>query len=658
MTWEPVDQTEGTFAEDGRREQETQLRLITDTLPALVAYVDADQRYRFNNQKYEEWHGRSPSELFGKHVSEVLGEAAYATIRPYIERALAGEFVTYEAEARLRHAGSRYFSATYAPDVDAHGTVRGFAVLIHDLTERKRSEEALRESEARLRLAQQAGGIGMWDWDIGTNTMGYSPDFLRLLGLPPDAPPPTRQDWHTRIIHPDDEARVDQEVWAAVAGARPFDTEFRVTWPNGEVHWLAVRAQLVHDAAGAPVRMIGVTFDVTERHRAEAQLRRMDRMESVGRLAGGVAHEVNNQMAVVLACADFILRHPRIPAEVRQDAEFILQAAERSAGITAQLLAFSRRQLTHPEVLDLNAVVEGFAPVLRRALPEGTTLLLRGDAHPRWVRADKGQLEQVLLNLILNAADAMPNGGTVTIATAITELDQTYGLGKPGIAVQPGCYVRLSVSDSGHGMDRETLSRAFEPFVTTKGVGKGTGLGLSSVYGIVKQAGGYVWLYSELGLGTAVKVYLPLVGEAPAPEPAPEPSLARAAGTILVADDEATVRDTIARALRREGYSVLEAADGQEALSLIESSAGPLDLVLTDMAMPVMGGRALIQRLKTLRPEVAVLAMSGYTDDEIARRDLMADEAPFIGKPFTVAELAARVRALVGSLRGEDPRAE
>ena len=370
-------------------------------------------------------------------------------------------------------------------------------------------------------------------------------------------------------------------------------------------------------------------------------------MEVVGQLAGGVAHEANNQMTVVLGAANFLLRRADLSEEARHDVEHIREAAERTAAITAQLLAVSRRQVLQPRVLELDEVIQGLEAVLRRALGERSTLVLRLGAPSGRVRADPGQLAQVLLNLVLNSRDAMPIGGRLTIETSVTELSEQYARLHPGIAVRPGPYALLAVTDTGHGMSPATLSHIFEPFYTTKPVGQGTGLGLATVYGIVKQSEGYVWAYSELGQGTTFKVYLPLETEPTSRTLAP-PLPVRASGeVVLVVEDEPTVRDMTSRALEEYGYRVVSAGGAQEALALIRQRGEKVKLLITDVVMPGMDGPELARQMLALRPGLPVLFMSGYTDDEIVRRGLLQVGQPFLQKPFTPEALSREVAALL-----------
>jgi two-component system cell cycle sensor histidine kinase/response regulator CckA len=349
----------------------------------------------------------------------------------------------------------------------------------------------------------------------------------------------------------------------------------------------------------------------------------------------------------VLGAANFLLRRSDLLEDARQDVQHIREAAERTAAITAQLLAFSRRQVLQARVLELDDVVNGLEAVLRRALGERSTLVLRLGAPSGRVRADPGQLAQVLLNLVLNSRDAMPIGGRLTIETSVTQLSEQYARLHPGIAVRPGPYALLAVSDTGHGMSSETLSHIFEPFYTTKPLGQGTGLGLATVYGIVKQSEGYVWAYSELGQGTTFKVYLPLEAE-PASRADAVPLPARASGeVVLIVEDEATVRDMTSRALQEYGYRVVSAGGAQEALALVRRPEEKVKLLITDVVMPGMDGPELARQALAVRPGLPVLFMSGYTDDEIVRRGLLHAGQPFLQKPFTPEALGREVAALL-----------
>jgi two-component system, cell cycle sensor histidine kinase and response regulator CckA len=402
----------------------------------------------------------------------------------------------------------------------------------------------------------------------------------------------------------------------------------------------------VRAALRARARQFQVQSYLDERARAEEQVRRRQRIEAVGKLAGGVAHEVNNMMTAVLGFSDMALQRLAPDHPAATDLREVIKAGGRTARITQQLLAFTRQQHNQPELLSLRAVIQDLANLLRQSL--GAEYALRLDLWPDLpqVRADRTQLEQVVINLVLNARDATPRGGTISLAVEAAELDDTYRDRHMEVALRPGTYVLLAVSDTGHGMDRETMDRAFEPFYTTKPVGQGTGLGLSTVYGIVKQAGGYVWLYSEAGQGTTVKIYLPVMATA---EPTPargEPPRVHGHERVLVVEDEEMVRRMARRALEEYGYEVVEAADGQAALDLLASGAAP-DLILCDIVMPGLSGQELGAALSRAAPRASILYMSGYTGSDVKLRQLVLPSAPFIQKPFRAADLAGKVRSLL-----------
>jgi signal transduction histidine kinase/transcriptional regulator with GAF, ATPase, and Fis domain len=393
-----------------------------------------------------------------------------------------------------------------------------------------------------------------------------------------------------------------------------------------------------------------IVSDVTEERRASALLVQAERMQAVARVAGGVAHEVNNMMTVITGFSGFL--EGSLPAHDPRlgDVAEIRRAADRAAGITRQLLAYSRQQVLQPTPLDLNALVRRNLPVLARLLGDGVRLTLREDPDLAQVRADASQLEQVLVNLALNARDAMEGQGTLTVVTDTAVVGEDQRQHSPGPRMAPGRYARLTVTDTGEGMDAVTRDRVFEPFFTTKPSGQGSGLGLATVYGIVKQSGGFIWVASEPGQGTSFRIYLPeftgTVTELPAAAPPVSP---RGAETILIVEDESAVRRMAARALAGQGYTILEAENGAEALAVLARTAGPVDLVLTDVVMPILNGRELGERLAADRPELRVLFMSGYTDDDVVRRGLLRPGVPFLQKPFMPADLSRKVRAVLDS---------
>jgi two-component system cell cycle sensor histidine kinase/response regulator CckA len=405
---------------------------------------------------------------------------------------------------------------------------------------------------------------------------------------------------------------------------------------------------------GHPCGTEAICRDITERKHLEEQLRQAQRLEAIGQLAGGIAHDFNNLLTVISGYAETLLDGR--DRDTEHELDQIARAAERAAILTRQLLAFSRRQVLQPRVVDMNQVVEGVAPMLTRLIGENVELVTSLEPELHSVLADPSQLEQVLLNLTVNARDAMPHGGTLTMQTANVDLDEDY-VAHHGEAT-PGPHVMLAVSDNGQGMDAETLSHMFEPFFTTKPVGTGTGLGLATVYGIVKQSGGSIWIYSEPGGGTTFKVYLPREDAAvPEGDPAPRATSPVADGTetILVAEDEPSLRALSARILEKYGYEVIAAESPTDALRIVEANGRRFDLLLTDLIMPELSGAELAQRVQALVPGIRVLFMSGYADDIVTKNGALEPGAPFLEKPFTAKELAAKVRELLDQPRRLDP---
>ncbi|MGH7520041.1 MAG: ATP-binding protein, partial [Gemmatimonadales bacterium] len=449
------------------------------------------------------------------------------------------------------------------------------------------------------------------------------------------------------FIHPDDQQGVVARLTEVMAQPRArVKVAARVRHKNGNWRDLeGVFTNLLDDPSVAAI--VNNYRDATDRRNLEEQVILAQKMEAIGRLAGGVAHDFNNILTAIGGYTDLLLADLPEHDPRRHDVEEIYQAAQRAASLTQQLLAFSRRQVMQPKVIDLNALVTDIEKMLRRLI--GEDILFATVLHPRVgnVRADPGKLEQVIVNLAENARDAMPDGGRLTIETRNVELDESYVSEHPSVA--PGPYVLLAVTDTGMGMDDETKARIFEPFFTTKARGKGTGLGLATVYGIVNQTGGHIWPYSEPGRGTTMRVYLPRVDIPADPVKRPEraaPESLRGAETILLVEDEDPVRSVTRQLLERNGYTVLEAADGLEALALVgeENGSVQFDLLLTDVIMPGMSGRQLAEHLKSRRPSLLVLFMSGYTDDAVVRHGMLEPGLAYLEKPFRPPALLQKLR--------------
>jgi two-component system, cell cycle sensor histidine kinase and response regulator CckA len=518
----------------------------------------------------------------------------------------------------------------------------------------RQAEEALRESEARFRRLAESGIVGIVVADVHGNILDANEAYLKMVGYSRDELLQGAVRW-TDLTPPELQhlaARsVEQLKTAGVAP--PWETEsFRKD--GSRVPTLVGVAMLEYP------RCIAFVADLTERRRAEAgrrraedalrqseeQLRQAQKMEAIGRLAGGVSHDFNNILSVILSYGEILLADLKPADPVRADVEEIHKAALRAAGLTRQLLTFSRQHVVDPRVLDLSEVLMGMDKMLQRILGEDVELVLLPPKSAGRVKVDPSHVEQVILNLVVNARDAMPTGGKLTIETGNVVLDEEYAMSH--LPAKAGPHVMMAVSDSGTGMDRETQARIFEPFFTTKEVGKGTGLGLSTVFGIVQQSGGNIWVYSEPGKGTTFKVYLPRVDdEVDAMKAQVAPATLRGHETVLLVEDEDQVRAIAVSILRRHGYHVLPAQHAGEALLLCERHSGTIDLLVTDVVMPQMSGPELAKRLGATRPEMKVLCMSGYTDDSIVRHGVLATGVAFLQKPITPASLTRKVREVL-----------
>jgi len=515
-----------------------------------------------------------------------------------------------------------------------------------------RAEEALRESEERFRQIYDETPIGYHELDTRGRIVRVNRTELEMLGYPVEEM--LGQPVWKFVL---EEETTRHVIMAKIAGDVSFHETFERTYrrKDGTTLPVLVKDRVIRDKGGRIIGIRSTVEDITERRRSEEalrkseeQLRQWQKVEAIGRLAGGIAHDFNNLLMTIKGCSEILLQECDAQDPRREEAEEIQKAAERATSLTRQLLAFGRRQILQPQVLDLKKVVTNMNKMLQRVIGEDIQLLTVLEPKLRPVKVDPGQIEQVIMNLAVNARDAMPRGGRLTIETANVFLDEDYA--QRHVSVKPGSYVMLAVSDNGCGMDQETQSHLFEPFFTTKEKGKGTGLGLSTVYGIVKQSGGNIWAYSELGRGTTFKIYLPMVTQAVKEKyarPERRRISARGAETILLVEDEKAVRMMIRKTLQSKGYTVLEAQHGQEALSICEDYSGPIHLMVTDVVMPLMSGKELAEQLAPQRPEMKVLYMSGYPDNSIVQHGVLEPGTEFLQKPFTLNTLEAKVREIL-----------
>ena len=627
------------------RSTDERLAAIAQAAPAAIFSLDPEGRVLTWNRGAERIFGWTAREAVGRPAPMVPADkqAEFAALR---RRVLAGEsFTGVEAERVRKDGSSVWIDISTAPLRDAGGDISGIMAVVLDATERLQIERALKDSEQRYRELVANLEDVVFSMDPDGRITFMSPAIERIYGYRPDAVIGMH---YSEFVHPDDRQRLAASLARTLAGhAAPI--EFRGLDVHGRTHHLRSKSR-IRRAQGRPVGIDGVLVDLTEQRRTEEQLELAQRLEAIGRLAGGVAHDFNNLLSVIISYADFALDELRESDPIHQDIAEIHRAGQRAAALTRQLLAFSRKQILEPEVLELNAVITGIESMLRRLLGEDIEIAVHLDQALGRVEADPAQLEQVIMNLAVNARDAMPRGGKLSIETANVELDEDYS--EQHVAVRPGRYCMLAVSDSGTGMDAGTRAHIFEPFFTTKTKGKGTGLGLATVYGIVKQSGGNIWVYSEPDQGTTFKIYLPQVdAPASATRHSPEPVAATGAETVLIVEDEDAVRRLAERILRAAGYRTLTAASGGDAVVLCERRAGEIDLLLTDVVMPQMSGRELAERLLAANPGLQVLYTSGYTDDAIVQHGVLESGTHFIAKPFTAAGLTRKVRLVLDQAR-------
>ena len=787
-----LDITDRKAAERAAQDSEARLRSIADALPLLISYVDAELRYRFVNQPYEAWFGRSIEDILGRTVTELMGPERFEQRRPFFERTLAGETVTYEEDLERRN-GVAITEILHVPHRDAADRVVGFYAVVRDITESKLAERALVESEQRFRSIANSAPVPIWVSRMDGLREFVNTAYVDFLGCSFEEA--LNFDWR-KALHPDDLARILIEQRAGEGGLRPFALEARYRRSDGQWRWLRSESQprwsangqhagfigvahditsskeaeqkltllnerlerqaeqrsqqlaateaLIHtffehssechevlaetaegqfryeeinpaalrlfdkaranvvgrtteevlggsnaaplnehlifclksgsphryervqgdrtiEATATPVpngwggarRVVVSAHDVTDRRRLEEQLRQVQKIEAVGQLTGGVAHDFNNLLTIVLGGLDIIGRQtPNLPeptalAKMERGRDMALQGVQRAAALTRRLLAFSRQQALTPQSVDANKLVAGTCEILRRTL--GETVSLEAKAADGLWRAyvDPNELENALLNLALNARDAMPNGGRLTFETANAVLDPAYVAALPE-RVEPGPYVMIAVADTGVGMDLETQRRAFDPFFTTKDVGKGTGLGLSQVYGFARQSGGHVRIDSKPGEGATIRIYLPRrlgADEEIVAKGSNKPYGAVGDESVLVVEDDDSLRAYTAEILRELGYRVYEAPDGAAASASLRQ-LGPVDLLLTDIVMPGgVNGRQLADEAVKARPKLKVLFMTGYSRNAIVHHGRLDAGVHMIAKPFSFHELAAGVRA-------------
>ena len=638
-----ADITERKRAEEALIEERYLLHTLMDNLPDAIYFKDRESRFTRTNKAHAKQFGLSHhAQAVGKTDFDFFtAEHAQPAYNDEQEIIRTGQPVVNKEERETWPDGRvTWVSTTKMPLRDAHGNIIGTFGVSRDITQHKQAEA----EHARLVTAIEQSAEAV----VITNTTGgieyVNPAFTRITGY-------GREEvlgQNPRILKSDkQDPEFYQQLWATILNGQIWHGELINRRKDGSLYTEEMNIAPVRNQVGEITHFIATKQDVTEHKQLEQQLIQAQKMEAVGRLAGGVAHDFNNLLTIINGYAQLLIE-PISPQDPRRGhLKEILTAGERAASLTRQLLAFSRRQVLEPRVLNLNSVLADVAKMLRRLIGEDVELVSTLKPDLGRVKVDPGQIEQVIMNLAVNARDAMPQGGKLFIETSNVEIDANYA--RRHSPMMPGKYVMVAVSDTGCGMDLETQAHAFEPFFTTKEKGHGTGLGLATVYGIVKQSGGFIWVYSAPGHGSTFKIYLPFIEEAlPTAEPAEAPAeLAKGSETVLVVEDERGVRSLVCEALASHGYKVLEAAGAASALEISERYTEPIHLLLTDVVMPQTGGKELAKGFSTLHPETKVLYMSGYTDDAIVRHGILEGGTSFLQKPFQPKALLLKIREVL-----------
>ena len=672
-------------AERALRMSEARYRRLFDQNPQPVWVYDCETlRFLAVNDAAVRHYGYSREEFLQMTIESIRPPEDI----PAVRHAAARPAQHFPSHWRHRTRAGRTIDVEItSDDIDLDGR-RSRIVLAADVTERMRAQRALAEREKQQTAVATFGHKALAATDLGDLLREATVVIAATLDVPftsivqPDAEgtdlrlragtgwgeslvgaavAPLRREvqagysaitGETAVVT--DAASDARFVGSPIASDRALRSGITVAIPTGVQPWRVLCADDVRprDFSGDQVRFVETMAHILaaslERHRTESSLRQSQRLEAVGQFASGVAHDFNNMLTAIRSYSEFVLEAVGDAPRVREDVLEIAKAADRAADLTRQLLAFSRRQMLQPRVLDLNETIGQLEGMLRRLLPANITLENALDPHLETVCADQGQIEQVVMNLVVNARDAMPDGGTIRIETANVVIEPESAHRYAPVTVSPGRYARLVVSDTGHGMDRQTQARIFEPFFTTKAQGAGTGLGLSTAYGIVKQSNGYIWCYSEVGRGTTFKVYLPISAEPlTVPTPAVNPAARGGHETVLVVEDDNAVRAIARRALGNAGYRVIEAANGRDALRICGEQSATIDLIVSDIVMPELTGPDLVRELRPKQPHIKVLFMSGYTENAVLNASVLQDGVAFIEKPFSIEALTAKVRVVL-----------
>jgi len=635
---------EAEATERRRREEELRrMAAIVECSEDAIIASDLNGRITDWNAGAEKMFGYSRAEATGMPVTIIASPERKHEAKEILGKIRKGGRVINQETVRMRQDGkSVNVSLTVSPIRDHAGRLSGSAAIVRDISERIEMEAALRRSEANFRSVIENSPYGALRTLPDGRILLANPAAVRMLGYNSESEVLHLNMANDVYRNPADRARAIEQ-----SRNTEYIKDIEVEWKNRNGSSIMVRfsSHVVKNQAGEIDHFDLMVQDITKQRNLEEQLRQAQKMEAIGRLAGGVAHDFNNLLGVIIGYSELALDQLGPSTGVRAQVEQIRKAGERATALTRQLLAFSRQQVLDTKTLNLNAIISDMVQMLLRLIGEDVELQTKLDGSLHAIRGDQGQIEQVIMNLAVNARDAMPEGGKLMIETLNVKIEEDDGQRRTPMI--PGDYVLLTISDTGVGMNAETQAHIFEPFFTTKAQGKGTGLGLATVYGVVKQSGGYIWVYSEPGLGATFKVYLPRVQEeAHTSRPSETDDSEQGTGTILVVEDEVSLRTFACTLLRNSGYTVMEAGDGEEALALAAQHKEPIHLLLTDMVMPGMKGPAVAEKLRAMHPAAKVLFMSGYTG--FVSRGLVDPQAALISKPFTREELLRKIRQVLG----------
>lgn len=655
------------MSEADLRKSEERMRRLLSSLPDVTRTSDSNGTITYISTNVNRLIGFSAEEVCAFPpefwISRIHDEDRARVVEAYRRLFVDGDVV--DVEFRIRHRNGHWVWLHDRASRTKNGGYHADGIF-SDITTRKLAEEQARQYEAELRskeeklrhsltelgMTLEAARAGIYDIDLTTGMITWSDELRLVYGMQPSEFKGTMEDWAACLL-PEDAEETLAAMQANIDKGGGI-SEFRIRRrDDGEIHWLEARGQVIYEN-DRPVRMIGINTDITERKRAEAemktlseQFRHAQKMEAIGRLAGGMAHDFNNLLMVIRGYTEII--NERLPIEdpLRKHSEEVIKAADRASSLTRQLLAFSRKQVLSPVVFNVGGLVHDTTKMLKRLIGEDVELRVVA-TEPLWqVKADRDQMVQVLMNLCVNARDAMPKGGTLTISLENTTITAEEKEKRPYLVIDD--FLKMKIEDTGTGMPPEVQEHIFEPFFTTKEIGKGTGLGLSTVYGIVKQSGGYIWVDSKPGEGTIFTICLPRAMETIVEASVPEQRRSnRGTETILVVEDEEGLRGAICDYLQGLGYTVLAASSGEEAISIAAKVSDNIGLLLTDVVMPKMSGRELSDKFQSRQPSLKTIFMSGYIDDSLVRHGIEASQL-FLQKPFRLADLAEKIREVLGT---------